>query len=83
MANIASDIGAAAGAVAGVSAVSISGGQQVTLSRSNINSMTQGAEISNQLISNLSQLIECVKEQSQTFPKIAEIIAIEDSKIKF
>lgn len=83
MENIASDAGAAAGAVAGIGAVSVVSGQQVTMGKSNISSMTHGAEINNQLLSNLSQLIECVKEQSQTFPKIAELIAIEDSKIKF
>ncbi|WP_258379295.1 hypothetical protein [Enterococcus plantarum] len=45
--------------------------------------MKKGTEVTNQLLSDLSQLVDCVKEQSQKFPKIAEIMAIEDSKIKF
>ncbi|MGX7149458.1 hypothetical protein IGL98_002394 [Enterococcus sp. DIV0840] len=83
MVNIASDIGVATGAVSGINAVSVNKGTQVSLGKSNVSSMKQGSEVNNQLLSDLSQLIECVKEQSQKFPKIAEIIAIEDSKIKF
>lgn len=83
MVNIASDIGAASGAVAGVKSVSVNKGTQVSFGKSNVNSMTQGAEINNQLLSDLSELIDCVQEQAQKFPKIAEVIAIEDSKIKF
>ena len=45
--------------------------------------MTQGTEVNNQLLVDLSQLIDCVKEQSSNFPKIAEVMANEDSKIKF
>lgn len=70
-------------AVEGVQSVSINKGTQVSLGKSTIGSMEQGTEVNNQLLSDLSQLIDCVKEQSQKFPKIAEIMAIEDSKIKF
>lgn len=45
--------------------------------------MKQGTEVNNHLLSDLAQLIDCVKEQSQKFPKIAELMAIEDSKINF
>ncbi|MFD2388050.1 hypothetical protein [Enterococcus rivorum] len=45
--------------------------------------MKQGKEVNNQLLTNLSELVECVKKQSQKFPEIAEIMAIEDSKMKF
>ncbi|GGD03809.1 hypothetical protein [Enterococcus wangshanyuanii] len=83
MSHIASDIGAATGAVSGIKSVSVNKGTQVTLGKSNISSTKQGTEINNQLLSDLAQLIDCVKEQSQKFPKIAEIMAIEDSKIKF
>ena len=83
MVNIASDAGAAAGAVAGIKSVSISKGKQVSLGKSNVGSMTKGATVTNQLLSNLSQLIDCVKEQSQKFPKLAEMIEIEDSNTKF
>ncbi|MBP2100669.1 hypothetical protein [Enterococcus rivorum] len=83
MGNIASDIGTATAAVGGLQSVSVNKGQQVTLGTSTVASMKAGAELSNQLLSNLSDLVECVKEQSQSFPKIAEMIAIEDSKINF
>lgn len=83
MVNIASDVGAATTATSGIKSVSVNKGTQVSLGKSNINSMTNGTEVNNQLLSDLSQLIDCVKEQSQKFPKIAEIMAIEDSKIKF
>ncbi|ALS00056.1 hypothetical protein ATZ33_01245 [Enterococcus silesiacus] len=83
MGNIASDIGVATGAVSGINDISVNKGTQVSLGKSNVSSMKQGSEVNNQLLSDLSQLIDCVKEQSQKFPKIAEIMAIEDSKIKF
>ncbi|MBP2100072.1 hypothetical protein [Enterococcus rivorum] len=83
MGTIASDIGTATAAVGGLQSVSVNKGQQVTLGTSTVASMKAGAELSNQLLSNLSDLVECVKEQSQSFPKIAEMIAIEDSKINF
>lgn len=83
MQNIASDLGAATGAITGISSVSVNKGTQVELGQSTVSSMKKGAEVNNQLLSDLSQLIDCVKEQSQQFPKIAEIIAVEDSKITF
>lgn len=83
MVNIASDIGVATGAVSGINDISVNKGTQVSLGKSNVSSMKQGSEVNNQLLSDLSQLIDCVKEQSQKFPKIAEIMAIEDSKIRF
>lgn len=83
MGKIASDTGTANNAITSVNSVSVNKGQQASLDKSNITSMTKGAEVTNQLLSDLSQLIDCVKEQSQKFPKIAEIMAIEDAKIKF
>lgn len=83
MGKIASDTGTANNAITSVNSVSVNKGQQASLGKSNITSMTKGAEVTNQLLSDLSQLIDCVKEQSQKFPKIAEIMAIEDAKIKF
>ncbi|PZL77178.1 hypothetical protein [Enterococcus plantarum] len=83
MVNIASDVGAATRATTGINAVSVNKGTHVSLGKSNISSMKKGTEVTNQLLSDLSQLVDCVKEQSQKFPKIAEIMAIEDSKIKF
>lgn len=83
MGKIASDTGAANNAVTSVNSVSINKGQQTSLGRSNVSSMTRGAEVSSQLLSDLSRLIDCVKEQSQKFPKLAEIMEIEDTKTKF
>lgn len=83
METIVSDTGIAAAAVTDIQAASLNEEIQISLSKSNISSMTQGIEINHRLLSDLAQLIECVKEQSQQFPKIADIIAIEDSKIIF
>lgn len=83
MVNIASDLGAATRAVSGISSISVKTGRQVSLGKSNIGSMLAGTEVNNQLLSDLVNLIDCVKEQSQNFPKIAEILAIEDSKMIF
>ncbi|WP_321388477.1 hypothetical protein [uncultured Enterococcus sp.] len=83
MVNIASDLGAANRAVSGISSISVNTGRQISLGKSNIESMIVGTEVNNQLLSDLSNLISCVKRQSQKFPKIAEILAIEDSKIDF
>lgn len=83
MSHIASDIEAATGAVSGIKSVEVNKGQQVSLGKSNVSSMETGMEVNNQLLPDLANLIECVKEQGNKFPKIAELIAIEDSKIKF
>lgn len=83
MSHIASDIGAATGAVSGIKSVEVNKGQQVSLGKSNVSSMETGMEVNNQLLPDLANLIGCVKEQGNKFPKIAELIAIEDSKIKF
>lgn len=83
MTDIASDTSAAERATAGIKDVSINKGTQATLEESTVSSMTTGTEVNNQLLTDLSQLIDCVKEQSQKFPKIAELMAIEDSKIQF
>lgn len=81
--KIASNIGAAQGAVLGVKGVSIEGNTVVTMGQSNVTSMTDGATVANQILTNLSQLVECVKTQADKFPQIAEIIAIRDSQVEF
>ena len=83
MSKIASDVGVATGAISAVKNVTVAKGATVSLTKSNLSSMKHGVKLANQLLSNLSDLVECVKEQSEKFPKIAEIIAIEDSKITF
>lgn len=83
MGHIASDSGAATNAISGIQSVEVNKGQQVSLGESNVSSMKTGTEVTNQLLPDLTNLIECVKEQGNKFPKIAELIAIEDSKFKF
>ncbi|MGX7420716.1 hypothetical protein ACWOFR_18240 [Carnobacterium gallinarum] len=83
MVKIASNIDVANKAVAGVKSVILNKGQQVTLRKSTVLSMKTGTEVNNQLLSDLSQLVECVSTQSEKFPKIAELIALQDSQIKF
>ncbi|MFD1901459.1 hypothetical protein [Enterococcus termitis] len=83
MGNIASSTGLATAAISGVKSVTINKGQQVSLGQSTIASMKTGMEVNNQLLSDLAQLVECITTQSEKFPKIAELIALRDSQIKF
>ena len=80
--NILSNDAVATEAISGIKAVSVNKGEQVSLGQSTVASMKKGAEVTNQLVSDLSQLVECVQEQSHEFPKIAEMFTIIDSKIK-
>ncbi|MBF2622319.1 hypothetical protein [Listeria welshimeri] len=83
MSEIASSNSAATTAVANVKSVTIEKGKQVVLSESTIASMKTGMEVNNQLLSDLAQLVECTITQSEKFPKIAELIALQDSQIEF
>lgn len=83
MGKVASNSGAASAAITGVTSVSINKGQQTSLGESNVSGLKTGVEISNQLLSNLEQLISCVKTQSEKFPKLAEVIAVRDINTKF
>lgn len=83
MQKIASNVDSANAAVSGIKSVSTDKGQQTSLGESTVPSMTAGAEVSNQLLSDLSGLIDCVKAQSDTFPAIAEFFVLTDSQVKF
>lgn len=83
MRKIASNTSSAQEAVSGVKGVSVEIGEQVSLEKSNLSSMKTGEEINNQLLPNLMDLVECVQKQSEKFPKIAELMALQDSQIKF
>ncbi|MBC1449286.1 hypothetical protein HB804_07270 [Listeria welshimeri] len=83
MSEIASNTSVATTAVANVKSVTIDKGKQVVLSESTIASMKTGMEVNNQLLSDLAQLVECTITQSEKFPKIAELIALQDSQIEF
>lgn len=58
-------------------------GIQVTLDKRTLQSIENGKEVNNQLLTDLSQLLDCVKTQNETFSKIAELIKIKDNQIKF
>ncbi|EAD3286260.1 hypothetical protein CAX48_02245 [Listeria monocytogenes] len=83
MMKIASSTSAAQSAVSGVKSVSVNRGEQVSLEKSNISSMESGKKINNQLLKDLVDLVDCVQNQSQKFPKIAEMMSIQDKQIKF
>ncbi|EAG0757122.1 hypothetical protein A7X98_07635 [Listeria monocytogenes] len=83
MMKVASSTSAAQSAVSGVKSVSVNRGEQVSLEKSNISSMESGKKINNQLLKDLVDLIDCVQNQSQKFPKIAEMMSIQDKQIKF
>ncbi|EHU6365551.1 hypothetical protein K2Q56_000135 [Listeria monocytogenes] len=83
MMKVASSTSAAQSAVSGVKSVSFNRGEQVSLEKSNISSMESGKKINNQLLKDLVDLVDCVQNQSQKFPKIAEMMSIQDKQIKF
>ncbi|MFD2305326.1 hypothetical protein [Enterococcus termitis] len=83
MGKIASSTSSAGAAIVGITSIAVQKGQQVSLGKSTISSMKTGIEINNQLLTDFSELVECVKKQSEKFPKIAELIALRDSQIKF
>lgn len=81
--KVASSTSAAQSAVSGVKSVSVNRGEQVSIEKSNISSMESGKKINNQLLKDLVDLVDCVQNQSQKFPKIAEMMSIQDKQIKF
>ncbi|WP_088815699.1 MULTISPECIES: hypothetical protein [Listeria] len=83
MSKIASNTSSAQSAVSDVKNVSIDKGDQVSFGKSNLVSMKAGKNVSNQLLTDLVDLVECVQEQSEKFPKIAELMALQDSHINF
>ncbi|MTD41844.1 hypothetical protein GIX45_25140 [Erwinia sp. CPCC 100877] len=83
MGNITSSTSTAGSVVAGVAAVVISKGVQVTLEKSTVASIEKGVEVNNQLLSDLAQVVRCVQTQSEKFLQIAELMALKDSQIRF
>lgn len=83
MGKIASNQDAAQNAVIGINKVSVESGTSCSLGKSNISSMKQGAEVSNQILSDLSKLVTCVNEQANKFPELAAVIASRDSQTRF
>lgn len=83
MGKIASNTAVANSAITGVKSVTISKGTQTTVGKSTASGLKTGVSVSNQLLSDLEQLVICVKGQSEKFPKLAEVIACRDMKTKF
>lgn len=83
MGKISSSTETASSVITGVTSIVLQKGEQVSLGKSTITSIKTGIEVNNQLLSDLSQLINCVQTQSEKFPEIAEMIAIKDSQINF
>lgn len=83
MSKIASNTDAAVTAVVDIKSISITEGESVNLAKSNVSSMTIGTEVSNTLLLNISELIDCVQKQSEKFPQIAELMQSEDNQITF
>ncbi|MGL4696701.1 hypothetical protein [Enterococcus larvae] len=79
--NIVSSTGAAQQAVSKLTGKDLSGnGQVVSFSGSDVASMTDGLIVANQLISDVSNLAECVWSQASKFPQIAETLANKDNQ---
>ncbi|MBP2624062.1 TIGR04197 family type VII secretion effector [Streptococcus oricebi] len=53
----------------------------VSLSESNITSMTNGAAVANNFLASLSQLTSCVQTQANKFPQIASTMETTDSNL--
>lgn len=83
MSKIVSSTGAAVAAVAGIQAVTLHKGQHVALNRSHLAGLQAGSKVNNQLLPDLSELITCIRMQSEKFPQIAEMIALKERQFTF
>lgn len=82
MPKIASQESTATAAVTGIKNVSVSS-KTSSLSKSTISSMKTGVEVSNNLLTDISNLVTCVNEQANKFPQLAQAIAVRDSQTRF
>lgn len=83
MTNIVSNADFVHHTIADVRSISITQGQQIAAGKSTIFSIKTGTTANNQAMSDLAQLVTCVKQQSEKFPQIAQMIALQDRQIKF
>lgn len=82
-ARIASNEAVAQTAVTSISKVTIPDSRNTSLSKSTVPSMKAGVELSNQILSDLKQLVTCVQEQADKFPALAKVMAERDRNQKF
>lgn len=83
MVKIASNQAAAQAAVSSIKKVNVKQSESVSLGKSNINSMKQGIEVNNRLLSDLDKLVRSVNKQADKFPQLAGVIASRDSQTRF
>lgn len=83
MPKIASQESTATAVVSGIKNVSVSSSKPSSLSKSTISSMKTGVEVSNNLLTDISNLVTCVNEQANKFPQLAQAIAVRDSQTRF
>ncbi|MDA9461199.1 hypothetical protein B835_1090 [Enterococcus mundtii 3F] len=83
MSKITSQESTATAAISGIKNVSVSSSKTSSLSKSTINSMKTGVEVSNNLLTDISNLVTCVNEQANKFPQLAQAIAVRDSQTRF
>lgn len=83
MSKITSQESTATAAISGIKNVSVSSSKTSSLSKSTISSMKTGVEVSNNLLTDISNLVTCVNEQANKFPQLAQAIAVRDSQTRF
>ncbi|BDR59420.1 TIGR04197 family type VII secretion effector [Xylocopilactobacillus apicola] len=83
MDKIASNETKASSAITGLTNVQVNHSKQVSLGRSNITGMKTGTEVNNQILKDISKLVQCVKTQGGKFKQIAAEFNKVDNKIKF
>lgn len=79
---IKSDIGTATDAVSkfwGVDTGNFKGGN-ISIGASNISSIKKGAEVSKEMLVDLSKLATCIKKQADKFSDLAKVIQARDSQ---
>lgn len=65
-------------AVAELTGLQVSSFQTVELGESNVTSMTNGEQMANELLGNVSKAVSCVLAQANKFPELAQRIEERD-----
>ncbi|MBF8807107.1 MAG: hypothetical protein IC227_00195 [Enterococcus lacertideformus] len=83
MGKITSNTAVANNAIIAVKFVTVSKSTQIPVEKSTVSGLRTGVSVSNQLVSDLEQLVTCVKDQSERFPKLAAVNAFRAMQTKF
>ncbi|MDR1018936.1 MAG: hypothetical protein LBM02_09575 [Lachnospiraceae bacterium] len=83
MHKIASNVSSATAIANKVNKVKIGKPIKVEINKSNISSMKTGKSVNNNMMLDLEDLADCVKEQAGKFPQIAMIIERRDLAVRF